>query len=57
MTYWLNDWVVSAGYIEPLMILMAVTVAFSVIGIAVMMKYGKTFRRWTRNSKLHSWKD
>ncbi|EON65741.1 hypothetical protein W97_04980 [Coniosporium apollinis CBS 100218] len=53
MTYFVNDWAAEHGFVPPLMLLMAMTVGFSLIGMLVSLAYGKTMRRWTRNAKLH----
>lgn len=54
MTYYINDWAAKSGFTGPLMLLMSMTVGFTVIGMVVLMFYGKTFRRWTKDSKIHS---
>jgi hypothetical protein len=54
MTYFINDWAVKNGFIPPLMLLMAMTVGFSLIGGIFLYFYGKTMRRWSRNAKIHS---
>jgi len=53
MTYYINDWAIKSGFIPPLMLLMAMTVGFSLIGMVLLMFFGKTTRRWTRNAKVH----
>jgi hypothetical protein len=53
MIFFFNDWAVAQGFIPPVMTLMALCVGFSVIGLGVFMKWGKQFRRWTKDSKLH----
>jgi hypothetical protein len=53
MIFYFNDWAARAGYIPPIMTLMALAVGFATIGTVVFLKWGKTFRRMTMNSKLH----
>jgi len=54
MIFFFNDWAVSAGFIPPVMTLMAITVGITTIGTVVFSIWGKQFRRMTMNSKLHS---
>ncbi|OBT81140.1 hypothetical protein VE02_10348 [Pseudogymnoascus sp. 03VT05] len=54
MTYYYNDWVVTAGFTPPLMMIMALTVGFSLVGTILFPYFGKSMRRWTRASKVHS---
>jgi len=53
MTYYVNDWAVSSGYIAPTFLLMGMTCGFALFGVVLLMLYGKKMRRWTRNSKVH----
>lgn len=53
MTYYMNDWATADGFIPPMMLLMAMTVGFTLIGMVFFMFYGKTCRRWTKDSKIH----
>jgi hypothetical protein len=53
MIFYFNDWAARAGYIPPIMTLMALAVGFTTIGTAVFLKWGKTFRKMTKSSKLH----
>jgi MFS family permease len=53
MTYYINDWAAADGFIPPMMLLMAMTVGLTLAGTIFFMLYGKTCRRWTRNSKIH----
>lgn len=46
-------WTIKSGYIIPFMTNMALTVFFMALGI-VFYFYGKTFRKWTRNSSVHN---
>ncbi|KAH7031562.1 major facilitator superfamily domain-containing protein [Microdochium trichocladiopsis] len=54
MIFFYNDWAARSGYIAPVLLLMALTVGFSVLGLAVFIPFGKQFRRWTKDSKLHA---
>ncbi|KAJ4518965.1 hypothetical protein HRR78_001055 [Exophiala dermatitidis] len=54
MTYYINDWAAESGFTGPFMLLMGMTVGFSLVGMVVLMVYGKTFRRWTKDAKVHS---
>ncbi|KAK7745125.1 hypothetical protein SLS62_009924 [Diatrype stigma] len=54
MIFFFNDWAAKSGYIAPVLMLMALTVGFSVLGLAVFIPYGKRFRRMTMHSKLHA---
>lgn len=54
MTYYYNDWVVTSGFTPPLMMIMALTVGFSLVGTILFPYFGKSLRRWTRASKVHS---
>ncbi|KAL5387000.1 hypothetical protein PMIN02_008276 [Paraphaeosphaeria minitans] len=54
MTYYMNDWATNSGYISPVMLLLAMNVGITLLGMVVFMFFGKTFRRWTKDSKIHS---
>jgi len=54
MIFFFNDWAIRAGFIPPVMTLMALAVGFSTIGTVVFLRWGKVFRRWTMDSKLHA---
>lgn len=54
MTYYMNDWATKSGYIPPVMLLLAMNVGITLFGMVVFMFFGKTFRRWTKDSKVHS---
>lgn len=54
MTYYFNDWAAASGFTQPLMLLMAMTVGFSLMGTLIFPYFGKAARRWTRDSKVHS---
>lgn len=53
MIFFFNDWAAKDGFIAPMLLLMALTVGFSILGLAVFIPYGKTFRHMTKDSKLH----
>ncbi|XXG99347.1 hypothetical protein Hte_005684 [Hypoxylon texense] len=54
MIFFFNDWAARSGYISPVLLVMALTCGFSVLGLCVFIPWGKQFRRWTKDSKLHS---
>jgi hypothetical protein len=53
MTDYINDWAARDGFIPPLLLLMGMTVGFAVIGMVLLVTFGKSARRLTRNSKIH----
>jgi hypothetical protein len=53
MTYYINDWAVRDGFIPPLLLLMGMTVGLAIIGMVLLIIFGKPARRLTRNSKIH----
>lgn len=54
MTYYINDWAVRDGFIPPLLLLMGMAVGFTIIGMVLLVIFGKSARRLTRNSKVHT---
>jgi MFS family permease len=54
MTYFINDLAAKSGFIPPAMLIMAVTVGFGLVGMILLILFGKKMRRWTRNSKVHT---
>ncbi|KAK6957342.1 hypothetical protein Daesc_000126 [Daldinia eschscholtzii] len=54
MIFFFNDWATRSGFIPPVLLLMALTCGFSILGLLVFIPWGKQFRRWTKDSKLHS---
>lgn len=54
MLFFLNDWAAESGYIKPVLMIMALTFGSSILGLCIFIPYGKLFRRWTKDSKLHS---
>ncbi|KAI0012990.1 putative MFS transporter [Xylariaceae sp. FL0662B] len=54
MIFFFNDWAAQSGYLAPVLMLMALTVGVSVLGLAIFIPFGKTFRRWTKDSKVHT---
>ncbi|OHF03201.1 hypothetical protein CORC01_01585 [Colletotrichum orchidophilum] len=53
MGKFITPWTVKAGFIPAFMTNMALSVFFCATGI-IFYFYGKTFRRWTRNSSVHN---
>ncbi|KAH8817462.1 serine/threonine kinase 16 [Xylogone sp. PMI_703] len=49
----ITPWATDAGFIPPIMTNMALITFFCCCGI-IFWFYGKTFRKWTRNSNVHS---
>ena len=54
MTYYMPDWAASKGFIPPVMMMMALTVGIPLIGVVVFIFFGKSCRRLTRHSTVHS---
>ncbi|KAK8105573.1 MFS general substrate transporter [Apiospora kogelbergensis] len=54
MIFFFNDWAATGGYLGPVLTLMALTVGFCAIGLAIFIPFGKKFRRMTKDSKLHA---
>ncbi|KAJ4859479.1 major facilitator superfamily domain-containing protein [Trichoderma breve] len=54
MTYFVNDWATADGFVPPVMLLMAMTAGFTLVGMVALIFYGKSCRRITRNSRVHS---
>ncbi|KAK9418415.1 putative Major facilitator superfamily domain-containing protein [Seiridium unicorne] len=54
MIFYINDWAARDGFLAPILMVMTLTVGFSVLGLAVFMPFGKKFRRMTKDSKLHA---
>ncbi|KAI1775386.1 putative MFS transporter [Hypoxylon cercidicola] len=54
MIFFFNDWAARSGYISPVLLIMALTCGFSVLGLCVFIPWGKQFRRWTKDSNLHT---
>jgi hypothetical protein len=49
----ITPWIEKSGYIQPIMTNMALVILWCLTGIIFWYK-GKTFRKWTRRSKVHS---
>jgi len=49
----ITPWTIKSGYIPAIMTNMSLITLFSCCGI-IFWFFGKKFRRWTRNSKVHS---
>lgn len=54
MVFYFTDWSAEHGFIAPVLCLMAITVGFSVLGLAIFIPYGKRFRVATKDSTLHA---
>jgi hypothetical protein len=54
MIFYFNNWAARDGFLAPVLMVMALTVGFSVLGLAVFIPFGKRFRRMTKDSKLHT---
>ncbi|KAF1813623.1 MFS general substrate transporter [Eremomyces bilateralis CBS 781.70] len=48
----ITPWSMEVGFIPPIMTNMALTAFFTLCGV-IFFFYGKTFRRWSKNSKVH----
>ncbi|KUJ17087.1 MFS general substrate transporter [Mollisia scopiformis] len=53
MIFYFNDWAVSAGFIPPVLTIMALAVGITLIGMVLFLAMGKRFRRATMGSKVH----
>ncbi|KAI9672286.1 MAG: hypothetical protein M1831_002101 [Alyxoria varia] len=49
---YLTPWIIESGYIKPIMLNMSLTTLWCLSGI-IFYYYGKTFRRWSKNSDVH----
>jgi hypothetical protein len=49
----MNDWATKSGYIQPVMLSLAMTAGITLLGMILFMFFGKMFRRWTKDSKVH----
>lgn len=49
----ITDWIIADGYIPPIMTNASLILLWCLFGILFYYK-GKTFRRWTKNSSVHS---
>ncbi|VUC22227.1 unnamed protein product [Clonostachys rosea] len=54
MTYFMNDWAATSGFIPPTMLLMSMTVGITLLGMIVFIFFGKKFRYWTKDARIHS---
>lgn len=54
MIFFINDWAARDGFLGPILLLMALTVGFTLPGMFLFLFFGKRFRRMTKDSKLHS---
>ena len=48
-----TPWIIKSGYIPPIMLNMSLTTLWCSFGILFWF-YGKTFRKWTKNDKVHN---
>ncbi|KAH8884984.1 serine/threonine kinase 16 [Thozetella sp. PMI_491] len=53
MSYYINNWAAQSGFGPPVYMMMALTAGFPLAGLIVFTFWGKTFRKFTRNSKVH----
>jgi len=49
----ITNWITKSGYIPPIMTNMSLITLWCLTGI-IFWFYGKTFRKWTKDSKVHS---
>lgn len=54
MTYWVVPLALNKGFLSPVIILFALNTV-SILGGVGLFFYGKTLRRYTKNSSLHQW--
>lgn len=53
MTYFIIPWVTEHGFLYPIITVGMIAVGITLIGVIVFFFFGKTFRRWTRDSGIH----
>ncbi|KAJ5548430.1 hypothetical protein N7513_005664 [Penicillium frequentans] len=53
MTYFIVPWVTEHGFLYPIITVGMIAVGITLIGVIVFFFFGKTFRRWTRDSGIH----
>ncbi|PMD31027.1 hypothetical protein L207DRAFT_537451 [Hyaloscypha variabilis F] len=53
-TYYYNNWATASGFTPPFMMIMALTVGFSLTGTILLPFFGKRLRVATRASKVHN---
>lgn len=49
----LVPWIQKDGFIAPFWTNTALCLFFTIVGAAICLKWGKTFRKWTANSFVH----
>jgi hypothetical protein len=49
----ITPWSMKSGFVPPILTNMALNAFFCMTGV-IFLYYGKTFRKWTRNSKVHA---
>lgn len=55
MTYYISNWITKDGYMPATGLLIALTVGIALVGMLILMKWGKALRIWTANSKIHGY--
>lgn len=53
MTYYMPDWAAGEGFIPPVMMMLAMTVGITLLGVILFIFFGRSCRRLTRDSKVH----
>ncbi|KAJ5771820.1 hypothetical protein N7520_002349 [Penicillium odoratum] len=53
LTYFIIPWATEHGYLYPIITVGMIAVGITLIGLILFFSFGKTFRRWTRNSGVH----
>ena len=53
LSRFLSPWIIQSGYVKPIMCNMCLTVLWCAFGLLFYFK-GKTFRRWTKKSNVHT---
>lgn len=51
--FYFNNWAVSAGFIPPVLTIMALAVGITVAGMVLFLVMEKRFRRMTMGSVVH----
>jgi hypothetical protein len=49
----ITPWIIKDGFVPPIMLNMSLIAFFCLLAIPFYF-YGKTFRKWTRNSSVHN---
>lgn len=53
VSQFLIPWIEKSGYVAPLMVNAGLTILFTLGGSIFLWFFGKTLRRWTKNSYIH----